>query len=176
MVSADQQVYATVDLGSSNPTTGETYNGVDSTLVASTASVPSVFQSYYGFNSNIVVQNTNPTTTNSVTVTFIGQSSNGAVNFTTSPATVIPASSSFTFDLASYAAQLGNQFTGAGNRQRKPEPCGDFEQLHARNYHQHSQLPVLIRERLWDQFKRPRPRLRLCLTRITALHSSWSAC
>jgi hypothetical protein len=80
VVSADQQVYATVNLATASgtiPTMGETYNGVDTTHVASTASAPAVYRSYYGFTSNLVVQNTgsSPTT---ATVSFTGN--NGISN------------------------------------------------------------------------------------------------
>lgn len=114
VVSASQQVYATVNLATAAGTTpqmGETYNGVDTTVVATSASAPAVYQNYYGFTSNVVVQNTDATSA-TVTVTLSGSNGSGPVSFTT-PTQTIAANAAFTFDLANFTSQLGAGFKGA---------------------------------------------------------------
>jgi hypothetical protein len=111
VVSASQQVYATVNLSTSpgtNPEMGETYNGVDVSTVASSASVPSVLRNYHGFTSNLVVQNTGSTTV-TPSVSFTGN--NGISNFVFN-GTPLAANASETIDLANIT-NLGDNFAGA---------------------------------------------------------------
>ena len=113
VVSADQQVYATVNLSTlagTTPIMGETYNGVDSAAVVTSAAAPSVLRNYYGFTSNVVVQNTGTAAAN-VSVTVAGSGSTGAINFTTTPQNVA-SNASFTLDLATLS-NLGDNFNGA---------------------------------------------------------------
>jgi hypothetical protein len=113
VVQSDQQVYATVNSSSVNPTTGEGYDGIDAgTGLSTSAYVPSVFQAYYGFTSTIVAQNASASALSNVTVTLNGASSKGAVSFTTTGVTIQP-NASYTWDLASYATNLGSSFSGA---------------------------------------------------------------
>jgi len=109
VVNSDQPVYATVNLNSSNPTTGESYNGVNQ--AGASVYVPSVLNGYYGFNSVVVAQNAGSSSA-SVTLKLVGKSSLGSVNYTT-PAQTIGVNASFSWDLASLASNIGTGFTGA---------------------------------------------------------------
>src|SRR6185437_13231698 len=91
VVNSDQPVYATVNLNSSNPTTGESYNGVNQ--AGASVYVPSVLNGYYGFNSVVVAQNAGSSSA-SVTLKLVGKSSLGSVNYTT-PAQTIGVNASF---------------------------------------------------------------------------------
>jgi hypothetical protein len=111
VVSASQQVYATVNLGTMAATTpimGETYNGADQLGVATSASVPSVLRNYFGFTSNVVIQNAGSAATN-VQLSITGN--NGITNFLT-PSVNVAANASTIVDLATLT-NLGDGFIGA---------------------------------------------------------------
>lgn len=111
VVSSNQQVYATVNLSSSNPTTAESYDGINGTGVGSTFYIASVLRNYYGFTSNIVVQNTSGSTANNVTVNLVGSGTSDSI--TLPP---IPANASYTLDLGT-RTELPNGFNGGATIQ-----------------------------------------------------------
>lgn len=110
VVSSDQQVYATVNLGGTNPTTGETYDGAgtdgSALAVNTTEYIPSILKDYYGFSSTIVVQNAGTAST-TISINMVGGSTNTTV---TSP-TLAP-NASWTLDLESQSA-IPSGFNGA---------------------------------------------------------------
>ena len=113
VVSADVQVFATVNLNTmanTTPQMGEEYNGVDASQVATQVFVPTLQRTYFGFTSNVVIQNTDSTAA-TVNMTITGVGSNGSVSVPVSPALSIPANSSVTVDMTDYPA-LGNSFNG----------------------------------------------------------------
>lgn len=110
VVSSDQQVFATTNLGTAPgtaPVMGESYDGINT--VGPVFYVPSVYRNYYGFTSNVVVQNADPSAA-SVSVQFSGSSPSGPVSYTTPPQTIAPYAS-YTFDLATMTS-LGDGFKG----------------------------------------------------------------
>jgi hypothetical protein len=103
VVSADQQVYATVNLSSTNPSTAESYDGAGTNGgamdTASTEYIASVLREYFGYSSTVVVQNTGSAAAN-VSLTLVGGGSSGAINTTLATQTIQP-NASFTWDLES---------------------------------------------------------------------------
>lgn len=57
VISSDQPVVAVTNLSSENPVTAGAYGGFTGDQVATTLYAPGVYKEYYGFGSNIVVQN-----------------------------------------------------------------------------------------------------------------------
>lgn len=108
VVSSDQQVYASVNLGGANPTTGETYDGAgtDSSALAvsPTEYIASVLKEYHGFSSTVVVQNAGSTATD-ITVTL-----NGNGTSQTFVQKAVAPNAAYTLDLES--TSLPNGFTG----------------------------------------------------------------
>jgi hypothetical protein len=132
VVSADQKVYAVVNVSSSSPAAAEQYNGVPrdgSTMgVASVEYIPSVNREYYGASSTIVTQNAGGAPT-PITIHLVGTSSKGNINTCViSPS--VPASSGYTLDLESANGtnglpDLGTNFNGAATVfGGTSSPCG----------------------------------------------------
>jgi hypothetical protein len=119
VVSAGAPVYAVVSLASSNPSTGEQYNGITTsgTEGASTTTyIPSALREYYGNTSTITVQNATQTATaTEATIQLIGSGVNTCV---TTP--LLQPYESYTLDLeaalpnsSSGTTTLPNGFNGA---------------------------------------------------------------
>jgi hypothetical protein len=132
VVSADQKVYAVVNVSSTNPAAAEQYNGVPhdgSTMgVASVEYIPSVNREYYGASSTIVTQNAGGAAT-PITIHLVGSSSKGNINTCViSPS--VPASSGYTLDLelangTNGLPDLGTNFNGAATVfGGTSSPCG----------------------------------------------------
>ncbi|MCL4459601.1 MAG: DUF5719 family protein [Chloroflexi bacterium] len=108
VISSDPvRVVAIANLVSSNPSTGGSYSGVNDDQAASSFYIPSVYREYYGYTSNIVVQNAD-TADASVTVTF----KNKLGTTVDTKTTTIKSGASYTFDQAGQTA-LGSNFVGS---------------------------------------------------------------
>src|SRR5688500_12128405 len=106
VIDSDQNVSAIANLASDGPATSTAYNGIAQADVGRTFNIPSVYRNYFGFTSNIVVQNAGTATAN-VTITY-KRSGSADVTETRS----IPANASVTFDQAATAG-LADGFIGS---------------------------------------------------------------
>ena len=106
VIDSDQNVVAIANLASDSPSTSTAYNGIAQADVGRTFNIPSVYRNYFGFTSNIVVQNAG-TSTATVTVTYKRAGSADVTETRT-----IPANASVTFDQAATAG-LADGFIGS---------------------------------------------------------------
>lgn len=97
VVNSSAEVKAVVNSESTSPNTGYSYNGMDATAVSTDLSFPGLYKNYYGFWSEVVLQNTTANTAN-VTLNF----DNGSNVF---PVTAtVPGNSSRVFSLGDLAS------------------------------------------------------------------------
>jgi hypothetical protein len=69
VIDSDQNVTAIANLVSSGPATSTSYNGIASADTGTSFNIPSVYRNYFGFTSNIVVQNAGSAAAN-VTISY----------------------------------------------------------------------------------------------------------
>jgi hypothetical protein len=101
VISCDQPVAAVVNFSDSD--SGASHSGLDSSEVGTNFFAPSIYDNYYGFYSNVIVQNTTSGPIN-ITVDYLAP---GGASAGTQTASNVPAFSSVSFD------QSGN--TGLNN-------------------------------------------------------------
>ncbi|MFV2044670.1 MAG: DUF5719 family protein [Anaerolineales bacterium] len=101
VVSSDQPLQAVANSSSSSPATAGAYMGVQASEVGMSLFFPGLYKNYYGFNSEVALQNTESTDA-SVTLNFYKQAT-GANVATVGPVT-IPATSTRVFALQDLAA------------------------------------------------------------------------
>lgn len=106
VIDSDQNVVAIANLASDGPSTSTAYNGIAQADVGRTFNIPSAYRNYFGFTSNIVVQNAG-TAAADVTVTY-----KRAGSADVSETRNIPANASVTFD-QSATAGLPDGFIGS---------------------------------------------------------------
>lgn len=97
VVSSDQPLEVVANATSSGPLTSGAYQGVQSDEIATTLYFPGLYKNYYGFSSEIVLQNAEATAATNVDITFYNQNT-GAVVATVNNAT-IPGNASRVFAL-----------------------------------------------------------------------------
>lgn len=102
VVNSNGRVEAVVNSLSSSPSTGYSYNGLTSSQIATSFSFPGLYNNYFGFFSEVVLQNPN---SSAATVTLAFNNASGTTNVSAS----VPANSSRVF-----ALQDLNQL-GSGN-------------------------------------------------------------
>lgn len=100
VVNSTGRVEAVVNSLSSSPSTGYSYNGLTSSQIATNFSFPGLYNNYFGFFSEVVLQNPNNT---AATVTLAFNNASGTTNINAS----VPANSSRVFALPDLA-QLGS--------------------------------------------------------------------
>jgi hypothetical protein len=102
VVDSTAPLYMIANLVSSGPTTSASYNGFTAADAGTSFYVPSVYKSYVGlYTSTITVQNSDPTTAATVTVTY----KDGNGNDSASERATIPPNASVTFDQANSPLQ-----------------------------------------------------------------------
>ena len=106
VIDSDQNVSAIANLASDNPATSTSYNGIGQSDVGRTFNIPSVYRNYFGYTSNIVVQNAGTATAN-VTITY-----NRAGSAPVTETRTIPNNASVTFDQGATTG-LADGFVGS---------------------------------------------------------------
>lgn len=109
VVSSDQPLQVVANATSSGPLTSGAYQGVQDSEIATTLYFPGLYKDYYGFFSEIVLQNAEATAATNVDITFYNQNT-GAVVTTVDNAS-IPGNASRVFALQ----DLGNVPSGNTN-------------------------------------------------------------
>ena len=103
VASSDSPLRVVVNLSSTAPYTADAYQGLDSSDTATQLYFPGLYNNYYGFNSELVLQNADTAAAN-VSIQFYNQATGAAVG---SPYTdTIPASASKIFVLGSLSPAL----------------------------------------------------------------------
>lgn len=105
VVNSADQVRAVVNSESSAPYTGYAYSGISSTETATTLYYPGLYKNYYGFWSEVVLQNTTGNPAN-VTLAFNNGAAQAPINAT------IPANSSRVFALGDLGGLPAGNATG----------------------------------------------------------------
>lgn len=108
VIESDQPVVAMTNLTSETPSLSASYEAVNENEAGTSIFVPSALKNYYGFTTNLVVQNVATSAAN-VTVTFKDLGNNVVGTATAG----IPAKSSFSFDQAAVPSALPNGFIGS---------------------------------------------------------------
>ena len=93
LIDSDQPITAVANVGSDDTKQFTSYNGITTAETGTTFYIPQAFKSYFGYTSNIIVQNAGSSTA-SVTVTYKDANGNTSGVDTQS----IPAGASYTFD------------------------------------------------------------------------------
>lgn len=96
VVSSDQPLQAVANSSSSSPATAGAYTGLQSDQIGTSLFFPGLYKNYYGFDSEVVLQNTE-TTQASVTLDFYDQSTGS--NVATVGPVLIPGTSTRVFAL-----------------------------------------------------------------------------
>lgn len=108
VVDSDQNVVAIANLASTSPASATSYNGIAQADVGTTFYIPSVYRSYFGYTSSLVVQNAGTATAN-VSISY----KNATGTQVSSETKTIPTNSSFTFDQGATSAGLTDGYSGS---------------------------------------------------------------
>jgi len=101
VVESSQPLEVIANSTSSSPVTAGAYQGVKQTELSKTLYFPGLYNNYYGFNSEIVVQNTDATNAATVNIDFYNPGT-GAVITTAHIQDTIPANSTRVFAMSKY--------------------------------------------------------------------------
>lgn len=108
VVSCDQEVAAVVNFSDSD--SGASYSGVSSSETATILYAPSIYDNYYNYYSNIVVQNAS---NNSIAITLEIYAPGSSTPVYTNTRTNVPANGFVTFEQEGLTALSDNQFYSA---------------------------------------------------------------
>lgn len=110
VVSSSQPLQVVVNSSSTGPATAGAYTGLQSDQIGQTLYFPGLYKAYYGFNSEMILQNTDAANATAVNVTFYSQATGAAVG-TVGPLT-IKGNASMVLALQDVTQVVGGNATG----------------------------------------------------------------